>query len=400
MENLHLSAIGKPPVESLDVELVERKGLGHPDTLCDLVAENLSRNLSRYYLEHFGSILHHNVDKVLLAGGSSRPRFQGGAVLDPIEIFFVGRAVREFKGMAVPLEEMAVEGTRDWFKANLRAVDPGRHLRIHCLLRPGSVDLSGLFERSAGSSVPLANDTSIGVGFAPLTPLERTVLDVERGINARAFKESRPEYGTDVKVMGLRRGGRVDLTVACAFVDRFVSGTADYFDKKARLEGLVRDWARSRAVHDAFAEVNTADKDTPESLYLTVTGTSAEAGDDGQVGRGNRANGLITPYRPMTMEAAAGKNPVTHTGKLYQAAAQGIAERLMALPGVREAECYLVSQIGKPINEPRIVDVRLGMREDGPVSGLSGAVTGLVEEELARLPKLWRSFLDGLISVC
>ena len=32
------------------IELVERKGLGHPDSICDALAEELSRSLSRYCL--------------------------------------------------------------------------------------------------------------------------------------------------------------------------------------------------------------------------------------------------------------------------------------------------------------------------------------------------------------
>ena len=60
-----------PSPESLPFEIVERKGLGHPDTICDALTENLSRALSRVYLERFGAILHHNVDKVLLCGGAA-----------------------------------------------------------------------------------------------------------------------------------------------------------------------------------------------------------------------------------------------------------------------------------------------------------------------------------------
>ncbi len=56
--------------------------------------------------------------------------------------------------------------------------------------------------------------------------------------------------------------------------------------------------------------VNTADDIKKKSVFLTVTGTSAEMGDDGSVGRGNRCNGLITPNRPMSMEATSGKNPI------------------------------------------------------------------------------------------
>src|SRR5690606_40191772 len=94
---------------------------------------------------------------------------------------------------------------------------------------------------------------------------------------------------------------------------------------RARVRDLAREAARTAGARDCAVEVNMADGETPESVYLTVTGTSAESGDYGQVGRGNRANGLITPHRPMSLEAVAGKNPVTHVGKLYNLLASRIA---------------------------------------------------------------------------
>ena len=92
-----------------EVEVVERKGAGHPDTICDALAEEFSRNLCREYLRRTGRVLHHNVDKALLCGGAARPAFGGGELLEPIEIHLAGRAVREFKGVKAPVEEIAVE---------------------------------------------------------------------------------------------------------------------------------------------------------------------------------------------------------------------------------------------------------------------------------------------------
>jgi S-adenosylmethionine synthetase len=90
MERLIIS-----PLETADagVEVVERKGLGHPDTICDALAETFSRNLCREYRRRFGEILHHNVDKALLCGGRAAPAFGGGSVLAPITIHLAGRAV-------------------------------------------------------------------------------------------------------------------------------------------------------------------------------------------------------------------------------------------------------------------------------------------------------------------
>lgn len=54
------------------MEIVERKGTGHPDTICDALAENLSAALRRFWLEMIGAVPHYNVDKVLLRGGAAR----------------------------------------------------------------------------------------------------------------------------------------------------------------------------------------------------------------------------------------------------------------------------------------------------------------------------------------
>ncbi len=200
--NSRRSTRPRPP--TLPVEIVERKGVGHPDTICDALAEALSVALSRFYLERFGAILHHNVDKALLWGGAARPRFGGGEVLEPIELYLAGRATAAVGDVRVPVDELVQEATRDWLQRHLRHLDPARHVRIHSLIRPTSTDLAGLYERRRGA--PLANDTSFGVGYAPLDRLEQVVLAVEHALNSPATKATHPELGEDVKVMGVRTG--------------------------------------------------------------------------------------------------------------------------------------------------------------------------------------------------
>ena len=377
---------------SLPFEIVERKGLGHPDTICDALTENLSRALSRVYLERFGAILHHNVDKALLCGGAARPAFGGGEVTEPIDIYLAGRATARFEGVTIAVDEIAVEESRRWLGANLRHLDPERQVRIHPRIRPTSPDLAALFLRQREAGAPLANDTSLGVGFAPLDTLERTVLEVERKLNSPAVKAAQPEIGEDIKIMGVRSGGDLSLTVACALVGRHVAGLDDYRAKKAR----IRELALAAAGGRAKVEVNTADGDTADSVYLTVTGLSAEAGDDGQVGRGNRVNGLITPYRPMSLEAAAGKNPVTHVGKLYNLLANRIARALVAeVAGVQEAYCYLVSRIGHPITEPQLMDLKLQLEDPAALAALRPRVEEVARGELAGVTDLWRELIEG-----
>ena len=91
--DLVIGSLGHASPDEGKVEIVERKGLGHPDTICDALAEQFSVRLCRYYLDRFGVVLHHNVDKALLVGGSASPVFGGGKVHTPIEIYLAGRAV-------------------------------------------------------------------------------------------------------------------------------------------------------------------------------------------------------------------------------------------------------------------------------------------------------------------
>jgi S-adenosylmethionine synthetase len=388
------------PINEQPVEVVERKGLGHPDTICDALSEEFSLALSRFYRERFGAILHHNVDKALLWGGCSSPAFGGGRVLEPIEIFLAGRATREWRGVRVPVDELAVEGSRRWLAGHLRNLDAAEHVRIHSLVRPGARELVEMVQRARKGEAPPANDTSCGVGWAPLSRLESVVAHVEHTLNGAPAKAAHPEIGEDVKVMGVRRGDQIDLTVACAFVDRHVTGIAHYLALRAQVEALVAQAARTVAGSEVRVAVNAADDPERGGIYLTVTGTSAEAGDDGQAGRGNRVNGLIAPARPMTLESTSGKNPVSHVGKLYNLAASLIADGVVReVPGVREAHCWLVSRIGSPITEPQIVHLRLRDADGRPATVHAASAEAIARAELARLPELADELLDGRLAL-
>ena len=376
-------------------EVVERKGIGHPDTLCDALVENLSAGLCRTYYERFGVVLHHNVDKALLVGGSARPALGGGDVLEPIEIILGGRAARGYRGAAVPVDDLAIAWSRDWLQRHLRHLDVDRHVRIVARIRPASGDLAALFARRAPEQAPLANDTSIGTGFAPLDALERAVLATEQALNAPAYLKANPADGEDVKVLGVRQRDRIALTIARAMVGRHVASLDAYRAMKARIGATACAAAAEAAGLACAAEVNGGDGEDPSSIYLTVTGLSAEAGDDGEVGRGNRINGLITPSRPMSLEAAAGKNPVTHVGKLYNLVANRVALALSRLDGVQEAECLLVSRIGAPITQPQLADVQLRLADPRLLQRLRPDVEATLHEHLAALPQLWRESLTG-----
>lgn len=398
MANITVSKMTFEPVYEQEVEIVERKGIGHPDTICDLLAENLSVNLCGIYLEKFGAIMHHNVDKALLVGGKANAVFGGGQVIEPIEIYLVGRAILEKDGVTIDPQELVERTVKDWISKHIRNLDPEKHVKIYARIKPGSKDLVELFERFQKSGeVPLANDTSFGVGFAPFDDLETAVFQTERFLNSEGMKREHPEIGEDIKVMGVRIRDRIRLTVALAFVSKYVKDKEDYFQKKEAIRQKVQKFIQEKLGKEVEIHINTADSKHGE-VYITVTGTSAEQGDDGQVGRGNRVNGLITPYRPMSLEAAAGKNPISHIGKIYNAVANEIARRVVQeVPEVKEAYCYMVSQIGKPINEPQVCDVKV--RTTKQVKGLEEPIVQIVKEELEKMPYIWKGFLEGKYTV-
>ncbi len=394
MANITISSLDFPKVSEQPVEIVERKGTGHPDTICDALAEELSIALSKMYRKECGAIMHHNVDKALLIGGIADPRFGGGDMISPIEVYLTGRAINELNGRRLPVEELAIETAHQWLSENIPNLDVSKHIIIIPKLKPGSKDLVELFERfQLKGEVPLANDTSFGTGYAPFDDTETIVYELERALNSKDFKKDHPYVGEDIKVMGVRNEDNINITIAMAFVDKYVKDVKDYLEKKEIVQNYAYSLAQTLTNRHVNVFINTADDPENESVYITVTGTSAEAGDDGQVGRGNRVNGLITPYRPMSLEAAAGKNPVSHIGKIYNTAAMDMAERIVSeFEEVEETYVYLVSQIGKPITEPQVCDIKLRTNKD--IKSLEENVRKIAEEELEKLPETWKKFLN------
>jgi S-adenosylmethionine synthetase len=402
--NIVVRELQQPAVEEGQVELVERKGLGHPDYISDAVAEEASRQLSIYYRERFGTIMHHNLDKVLLVGGQAAPRWGGGDVLQPIYIIVSGRATTEVRTSSgveeVPVGRIILKAVKEWVKRNLRFLDPETHVVVDYKIGKGSADLRGIFESRSASH--RANDTSFGAGFAPLTTLERLVIETERTLNSQEFKSRVPASGEDVKVMGLRNGNVIDITVANAIVSRFVRDKDEYMSVKEEIKEKVLDVASKIAPnYDVRVYVNNGDIPEEEVFYITVTGTSAEHGDDGATGRGNRVNGLITPMRPMSLEAAAGKNPVNHIGKIYNVVATELAQLIYTkVPNVREVYVRLLGQIGRPIDDPLIADVSLLMERGVSVSSnVKAEIASLVDEYLSKLPQLTERFLAGAVQL-
>ncbi|MEM0381813.1 MAG: methionine adenosyltransferase [Nitrososphaerota archaeon] len=394
---------GKPTSKQY-VEIVERKGLGHPDYIIDSVCEAASVALSKYYLENFGRIYHHNVDKGLLVGGRATPFFGGGRVDEPIQIVIAGRATTVVKTptnmYVIPVDELLKEAARSFIKKNFRFLDFDKHIIYESRIKPGSADLVKIVEYDK-SGVPLSNDTSFGVGYAPFTTLEKIVYNAEKEINSPSFKQALRESGEDCKVMGLRRKDTIHLTVADGIVSHLTPDLDHYISVKEEIRDRILDMAvKMSDGMNVEVDVNTGDminleKKNESSVYLTVTGTSAEHGDDGNTGRGNRASGLITPCRQMSLEATAGKNPVSHVGKIYNVAAYKIADKIYKECNVfDEVYVKLLAQIGRRIDKPLMASIQY-ISSEKITSGVKYEVEEIVRYELKNITSLTDLILRG-----
>ncbi|EAT58921.1 methionine adenosyltransferase [Chlorobium ferrooxidans] len=401
LRNITVEAAGTTPAGMRQIELIERKGTGHPDTICDSIMESVCLRLCREYIERTGQILHHNIDKGLLVAGRTVVKPGGGRVLEPMKIIFGDRATTNFRGVHIPVGEIAEEAAKNWLKKHLRFVDPDIHVRFQNEIKPGSAELTDLFERS----VIGANDTSVGAGYAPLSNAEKVVLEIERYLNSPGFKQAFPETGEDIKIMGYRNRNHLTLTIAMAFVDRFITSPAHYFERKAAVLDAVQHVlaAKSLPFSEITVELNTLDDPTrgEGGIYLTVLGTSAEGADGGEVGRGNRVNGLIAFERPLTLEAAAGKNPVSHVGKIYSVLASEIARRIYhEVAGIEDVSILLCSQIGKPLDRPLAASARIITGCDVTVEAVTDEVTAIIDTELANITTFTDRLAHGEFPIC
>ena len=392
-KNVYVEDVREVPAPLREIEIVERKGIGHPDSVADALAETVSRALCKMYKKEIGTVLHHNTDETQIAAGKAAPKFGGGTIIDPTYILLVGRATTDVTVNKVlkelPCKPTALKAAHEYLKKTFPNVDVDSDIILDAKLGMGSDDLTGVYKTSG----VLANDTSFGVGYAPYSITDRLVLETEELINSKKFKSILPETGQDVKVMGSRVGNKLTMTIACAMVDRYIPDKTHYASAIEEMYEKVNENAlniidKSGEKLKFKLDINTGDNYKNNVYYLTVTGLSQEMGDDGSVGRGNRCNGLITPYRPMSMEATSGKNPITHIGKLYNVMSKLIAEDVAkkVSPEV-EVRVRILSQIGKPVSEPLNCNVQL-------VSATENKKLGKWKQEAESIANDWLDNVD------
>ena len=404
-KNIYVESIHDIPTPRGKIELVERKGIGHPDSVADALAESVSRALCKMYMKEYGHVLHHNTDETQIAAGMAAPRFGGGCIIDPTYILLVGRATTnvtvENQLKELPCTPVALKAAREYLRNTFPNLDVDSDVILDAKLGMGSDDLTGVYKTSG----VLANDTSFGVGYAPYSITDTLVLKTEEMINSPAFKKILPETGQDVKVMGSRVDNKLTMTVACALVDKYVPDKGHYASTIEDLYNRVQQNAldiidKSGEDLDFKLEINTGDNYDNDVYYLTVTGLSQEMGDDGSVGRGNRCNGLITPYRPMSMEATSGKNPITHIGKIYNVMSKLIADDIaQKVSSEVEVKVRILSQIGKPVSQPLNCSVQLVSEEvnEGKLNQWRAEAESIAYDWLDNVDKVTELIIDGKV---
>lgn len=370
-ENLFIYSSGKPCVDDTEFEVVERKGIGHPDTLCDTIAEKVSQAYSQYCLKRYGTILRHMVDKIALSGGATKVKFGGGEMQKPIKLYLNCRFTRTYQQEIIPYFEIVRDTVYKHFGNVLPLLDLDQWLMIvdntHFAPGPGVVyddDESTQNERQFFFEVPQkefatfhnnslrSNDTSTAVAYSPLSATEQVVILIETMLNGKEFKNIHPYVGTDVKVMAKRIKKRMDITVCIPFIAIHTPSKEFYFEKIGLLADIIKQLVISKlGKFDVTVAINTRDNPNKSDYYLTLTGSAIESGDEGVVGRGNRYNGVIPFTRHMSMEACCGKNPVYHVGKLYAAICSLISGEIFRLIGL-ETYVYLTSQMGRSLSDP------------------------------------------------
>ncbi|MDR0509110.1 MAG: methionine adenosyltransferase [Candidatus Methanoplasma sp.] len=402
-KNIHVTGIDEMPLPERNIEIVERKGIGHPDSVADALAEEVSKALCRMYIKEYGHVLHHNTDETQIAAGHAAPRFGGGTIIDPSYILLVGRATTHISvgkdEKSLPCKPTALAAARKYLDKTFPNLDVNSEVILDARLGMGSDDLTGVYKASGH----LANDTSFGVGYAPYSITDTLVLKTEEYINGK-LKKKLPESGQDVKVMASRIGNKVTMTVACAMIDKYISDATEYKSAVEQLYNSVLDNALkivgSRNI-DVSLFVNTGDDYKRKVFYLTCTGMSQEMGDDGSVGRGNRCNGLITPYRPMSMEATSGKNPITHIGKIYNIMTKLIADDVAkSIGGGAEVHVRLLSQIGKPVSEPLTASVDIisaNANSDPKLPKWKSEAAAIAEDWLENIDKVTELIIEGKV---
>jgi len=365
-------------------DVAERKGIGHPDSLADLVADAFSHRYIRWCQENIGTIPNHWVDKVNLVGAASEVTFGGFEILKPVDCYLFGKVTEQVAGAEVPVYDLFADAVSAVLPTALGDKRVLEHLRLHVNNSSGvAVDHDPQFYRPATLAglthvlerESVANDTVICVSASRPGLAGALAMRLESSVTGEEFRAAFPSIGTDVKVMVVRTSSELDITACVPFHPEVTDSFTDYVNALAEVkeamtvlvQNLLADDERGLQITTWGLHLNT--KDVPGHGYLAPFGTSLGKGDCGAVGRGNRFSGVIEPLRPSSCEAPSGKNPLHHAGKIYSSLTADAAAEIMRRTGVF-AEVTVAARNGAPLDDPAYVLVSLDRRANADTASV------------------------------
>ncbi|HHQ2480887.1 TPA: methionine adenosyltransferase [Bacillus cereus] len=350
--------------DKLEYEVVERKGLGHPDTLTDGIAEAAEIEYCKYCLDRFGYIPHHNFDKVMILGGNCVQEYGGNNFLNPIKVIFMGRGSKNFGDEKIPIEEIQIKAAKAYLSRVLPHldVDSKSTIEFHSITSSYSTrpywfsprDKNDLPEYNDDGLT--ANDTATMISYWPLTMSEKLALDIEGyfykndadGLPYPRFKE----FGGDIKVMVVRDGGAIVATVTIPQITTMTTSADQYFSRENKLrDNLVKYVKMLYPNENISLIINTQTLGENPRPYLVTAGSCTDFGEEGAVGRGNKTHGIISSFRPNTMEAPHGKNSTYFVGKVLGYQTDVIAKKIYDTTG-SPCQVILRANIGDKLFAP------------------------------------------------
>lgn len=393
----------KDPAWDSDFETIERKGVGHPDTIADMLAAAISRKYSLYTIEKCdGMILHHQIDKLMVIGGKTTLKFGQGKFIEPIKIIVAGRATYDYLHKQVPVDKIIRQTIKSHFAKYFPLIDFNKDVVVQNYLTnyagPGTIEsskgaIANMFSpkerrKVRGYEELIANDTSCCIAYAPYSELEKAVITLENHLNDFETKKKYRWLGTDIKIMAIRDKKNIRLTACIPQIAKYVGSIQQYKNNLKTIETIILTILDRAMPGYSFAiSLNTKDNDDTKNYYLTVSGASL-SGDIGAVGRGNRTNGLITANRPMSLEGTNGKNPRYYSGFIYANAAKRIANRIHKRYN-KKCLVEIVSQNGGPLKRPWSTRVVANVAQKN--------ILAIVNDEYKSISKITNDFINGNI---
>jgi S-adenosylmethionine synthetase len=320
-----------------NLEIVERKGLGHPDTLADALAELVSIDYSNFCLDNFGAVLHHNIDKFYIGAGLFKSDFGYCEKIKPVQIFINGRMSNSFGGQKIDLVGMQRETILNYLRAILPRLSESDIVINHNATQNSRLshwfsprDINDLPEYSKLS----AGDSAVCIFSWPLSPVENLVYRLEEFFWDKVGDFPHPKFdniGQDIKVMAFRQGNKVDVGIRLPIISTSVGGKEEY----ETAVDLIQQQTRVFAHEIVDEKLNLSLRVNTNKPYLLGIGSCIECGEEGLVGRGNSNSGLISVFRPHSVEAPSGKNPVYHTGRVLNFLVMNLSKALYNELGVK-----------------------------------------------------------------